>query len=167
MIPRRPAFSGSWYPDNAHECRQQIEQFLADADRQPDMPGEARAGVVPHAGWFYSGAVACQVIQAMSEGEIPDAIVLFGMHMHPSQRPIIMAQGAWGTPLGPLPIADNLANYLTERFEFSIETPHDPNRDNTIELQLPFIRYYFGEIPILPIGVPPFAGRPGHRPGCY
>jgi hypothetical protein len=54
-----------------------------------------------------------------------------------------------------LPVAENLARYLTQRLSFRIETPETPSRDNTIELQLPFIRYFFGEIPILAIGTPP------------
>jgi hypothetical protein len=66
-----------------------------------------------------------------------------------------MDRGGWETPLGHLPIAENLAAYLTERLSFTIENPEDPNRDNTIELQLPFIRHFFGEVPIIPIGVPP------------
>lgn len=155
MRLRRPAFSGSWYPDDERSCRRQIEQFSGEPFAADDLPCPPRAGIVPHAGWFFSGAVACHVIQALGEDAAPDAVVLFGMHMHPGQQPVIMNRGAWGTPLGHLPIAENLADYLTERLAFAVEGPEDPNRDNTIELQLPFIRYFFGEIPVLPIGVPP------------
>jgi AmmeMemoRadiSam system protein B len=155
MQPRRSTFAGSWYPDGAQACRQQIEAFLAKTFEHPDLPRPPQAGIVPHAGWYFSGAIACHVIQALGNDAAPDAVVLFGMHMYPDQRPVIMDRGSWETPLGLLPVAGNLADYLTERFRFTIETPRDPNRDNTIELQLPFVRYFFGEIPILPIGVPP------------
>ncbi len=155
MVARRPAFAGSWYPDDEKACRGQIETFLTD-DPPREKSHAARAGVVPHAGWFYSGAIACRVIQALHEkSRAPDAVVLFGMHMHPAQRPVIMDRGAWETPLGNLPVAEKLARYLIERITFVVEKPQDPNRDNTIELQLPFIRHFFGEVPILPIGVPP------------
>ena len=155
MRLRRAAFAGRWYPDDERSCRAQIEQFLDEKFREVDLPGAPQAGIVPHAGWFFSGAVACQVIQALGARDAPDAVVLFGMHMHPGQRPVIMARGAWETPLGHLPVAENLAAYLTERLAFTIEEPEAPNRDNTIELQLPFVRHFFGEIPILPVGVPP------------
>ena len=155
MRLRRAAFAGSWYPDDEQSCRRQIEQFLGEPFTAVDLPRSPQAGIVPHAGWFFSGAVACQVIQSLGEGAAPDAVVLFGMHMHPGQRPVIMDKGAWETPLGHLPIAGNLAAYMTERIAFTIERPEDPNRDNTIELQLPFVRHFFGEIPILPVGVPP------------
>jgi len=155
MQPRRSTFAGSWYPDDASACRQQIEGFLEKTFEHPDLPRPPQAGIVPHAGWYFSGAIACHVIQALGNDAAPDAIVLFGMHLHPDQPPVIMERGSWETPLGILPVAENLADYLTERFRFAIETPGDPNRDNTIELQLPFVRYFFGEIPILPIGAPP------------
>jgi AmmeMemoRadiSam system protein B len=77
------------------------------------------------------------------------------MHMHPAQTPVIMTGGAWQTPLGELPVAEDLATHLADRFDFEVEAPHTPNRDNTIELQLPFVRHFFGPVPIVPIGVPP------------
>jgi hypothetical protein len=155
MSLRRPAFAGSWYPEEKQACRQQIEQFIAEDFTTPELSRPPRAAMVPHAGWFYSGAIACRVIQALQAEPLPDAVILFGMHMHPTQRPVMMDRGAWETPLGPLPVAENLARYLTQRLSFTIETPDTANRDNTIELQLPFIRYFFGEIPILAIGTPP------------
>ena len=155
MQPRRSTFAGSWYPDGEAACRQQIEAFLEKTFEHPELPRPPQAGIVPHAGWFFSGAIACHVIQALGESAAPDAVVLFGMHMHPNQPPVIMDRGSWETPLGLLPVAEDLAGYLTERFRFAVETPRDPNRDNTIELQLPFVRYFFGETPIVPIGVPP------------
>jgi AmmeMemoRadiSam system protein B len=155
MQPRRSTFAGSWYPDGETACRQQIEAFLREDFDHADLPRPPQAGIVPHAGWFFSGAIACHVIQALGANAAPDAVVLFGMHMLPDQQPAIMDRGSWETPLGILPVAETLAAYLTERFRFAIETPRDPNRDNTIELQLPFVRYFFGETPILPIGVPP------------
>jgi len=155
MPLRHPAFAGSWYPDDDRACRQQIEAFLTEDFERTELPRRARAVVVPHAGWFYSGAIACRMIQALQEETGPDVVVLFGMHMHPTQRPVMMDHGTWETPLGNLPVAENLARYLSERVAFTIEAPETPNRDNTIELQLPFVRYFFGETPILPIGVPP------------
>jgi hypothetical protein len=66
-----------------------------------------------------------------------------------------MIAGSWQTPFGDLPIASKLAERLTEQFKFKIETDTDFTPDNTIELQLPFIRYFFGNVPIVPMGVSP------------
>ncbi|MBL0714069.1 MAG: AmmeMemoRadiSam system protein B, partial [Desulfosarcina sp.] len=154
MRVRQPAFAGSWYPDTADGCRREIEHFLEERPLVA-LPRPPLAGIVPHAGWVFSGSLACHIIGLLQEAPPPETLVIFGMHMHPSASPVIMNQGAWGTPLGDLPIAEDLANYLTEQFAFVVESPDEPNRDNTIELQLPFIRHFFGPVPIVPIGVPP------------
>lgn len=155
MQVRQPTFAGSWYPDTAEACQREIDQFMRERPLPDSVPALPLGGVLPHAGWYYSGSVACQVLAALGTGPAPDGLVIFGRHMHPGETPVLMDHGAWATPLGDLPIDEDLAAYLIERFAFSVESPRTPNRDNTIELQLPFIRHFFGAVPILPIGVPP------------
>ncbi len=154
MHTREPAFAGSWYPDTATGCRREIEAFLVERPLAA-LPRSPQAGIVPHAGWFFSGSLACHIIGLLQDDPSPDMVVVFGMHMHPASTPVIMTTGAWRTPLGDLPIAEDLATHLAAQFEFEVESPTTPNRDNTIELQLPFIRHFFGAVPIVPIGVPP------------
>jgi len=66
-----------------------------------------------------------------------------------------MKEGRWKTPLGELEIDSGLAANLTEEFPFTVETASSYDPDNTIELQLPFLKYFFPSIRIVPIGVPP------------
>jgi AmmeMemoRadiSam system protein B len=66
-----------------------------------------------------------------------------------------MKEGAWETPFGEILIHKSLANELAGLFSFNIETPDDFTQDNTIELQLPFVKYFFDNVKIVPIGVPP------------
>lgn len=66
-----------------------------------------------------------------------------------------MAEGAWQTPLGHVKIDSEVAEVLLSEFSFTVETPatHDP--DNTVELQLPFIKYFLPDAEIVPLGLPP------------
>jgi AmmeMemoRadiSam system protein B len=66
-----------------------------------------------------------------------------------------MKQGSWDTPLGELEIDSDLATGLTSEFQFTVETASRYEPDNTIELQLPFLKYFFPKIKIVPIGIPP------------
>ena len=66
-----------------------------------------------------------------------------------------MKTGAWETPFGDLQIEESLAGELAREFPFQIETADDHTQDNTIELQLPFIKHFFSDSKIVPIGVPP------------
>ena len=155
MKIRQSVLAGSWYPGTAAQCRREIDAFLDQITAPPLPEGEVVGGIVPHAGWFYSGAVACRTIELMARGEKPDTVVVYGMHLRPSDLRHIMAEGGWETPLGVLGVDEDLAAALLGQGGFRAETPQHFSHDNTIELQLPFIRYFFGEVKILPLGVPP------------
>ena len=91
----------------------------------------------------------------MTRGVPPDVIAIFGMHLHPGSPLYITPRGEWETPLGNLAIAEQLAGELVQRFDFKVEAPERAVQENTIELQLPFIRHFFDGVRILPIGAPP------------
>ena len=155
MTLRKALLAGTWYPGSASGCRDQIASFIASTDAGADDTAPRVGGVVPHAGWVFSGGIACRVFHHLSKMTAPDAVVVFGMHMHPNSRPCIMTHGAWETPLGPVPIHEALAADLADAFAFSQDRLSDFDRDNTIELQAPFIRHFFPDIPFVPVGVPP------------
>ena len=154
MDVRRAAFAGSWYPDSPAECESDIQRYIKNAD-QPEAV--CVGGIVPHAGWYFSGEIACRVIHGLSYGPAPDVVVVFGMHLRPESPQYIMTEGAWETPFGNLHIETDVARQLTTSFDFQVETARRHSQDNTIELQLPFIKYFFKEATVVPLGVPPVA----------
>ncbi len=159
MATRRSDFAGSWYPAGESDCRKTIEELVKGG--KPCPPGEREfvGGIVPHAGWVYSGKVACGIIRCLGAGGTrPETIAIFGRHLHPGGHNYIMREGRWATPLGELEVDQEVAEDLIARFPFVQETPSRCEPDNTIELQLPFIKYFFPDSKILPIGVPPAAG---------
>ncbi len=154
---RKSVFAGSWYPGDAKGCEREIKGFLQEGRGESPAAGEVIGGIVPHAGWFYSGSIACNVIASLAQDAAPDIIAVFGMHLHPGSANYIMTSGRWATPFGDLEIAETQATELARQFPFTVETTEHFTRDNTIELQLPFIKYFFPEAKILPLGVPPTA----------
>ncbi len=154
MERKKAAFAGSWYPGNLDECKSQIKQFLKE-DKQ-HLNKNFTGGIVPHAGWYFSGSLACRVINALQSPLKPfDVFVIFGMHMHLQSSPCILADGAWETPLGDLEIHAKLAEAMSETAGMNVLDPFSFPDENTIELQLPFIKYFFPETFIVPVGVPP------------
>lgn len=155
MDLRKAMFRGSWYPATAGECEKEIRDFL-NREQAPGETGDPYAGgIVPHAGWYFSGAIACNVIERLSRGPKPDVLAVFGMHLPPGVPAVLMAEGAWETPFGELRVDTRITGELKRRFTFKEETPRDFTQDNTIELQLPFIKYFFEDIPIVTLGLPP------------
>ena len=155
MKVRKAVYSGSWYPASARACEKEIKAFLKEAGGQQISERPLIGGIVPHAGWYFSGKIACNVIHHLKGETSPDVVVVFGMHLHSGSSSYIMTKGAWETPFGNLEIEEELSNELTKRYKFEIETPDNFTQDNTIELQLPFIKYFFSGAKLLPIGVPP------------
>ncbi len=155
MKTRPAVFAGSWYPGNPAECEREINTFLKEYDTGTVSKQNWIGGIVPHAGWYFSGSIACNVISCLREDPAPDVIAIFGMHLHPGSPNHIMAEGAWETPFGEIQIEADLAGELIRQFTFQVETAENFNQDNTIELQLPFIKHFFKDVKIVPIGVPP------------
>ncbi len=158
MSIRKAVFAGSWYPAGADACETEIKSFLKESCFHVTADKPFKAGIVPHAGWYFSGSLACNVIAALAESDRknpPDVIVIFGMHLHPRSAPCIMAEGAWETPFGNLDIETHLAKKLMAQFTFNIETPTHFHPENTIELQTPFVKYFFPKSRLIPIGAPP------------
>ncbi len=154
MNIRKSHFSGTWYPDTAGACEKEIRQFLREGKAE-HADKNLFGGIVPHAGWYFSGSIACNVIHALTRGESPDTVILFGMHLHQDSPPCMMPKGSWETPFGPLPVQEDLAAEVEKAFSFQIETNTKFRQDNTIELQLPFMKYFFPDVKILALGVPP------------
>ncbi len=155
MKVRKSIFSGSWYPGDASVCEKEIKGFLKEYKTETFSERTLTGGIVPHAGWYFSGSIACNVIHCLDDEKSPDVFVIFGMHLHSGSPTYIMTDGAWETPFGPIEIETALASELSEKFTFEIETADRFTQDNTIELQLPFIKYFFKDAKIVPIGAPP------------
>lgn len=153
----RPAIlAGQWYPAGEKECENEIRSFIREDGYTETNQGRSHiGGIVPHAGWFFSGAIACNTIRRIAERDKVDTVVLFGMHLPSSAKPYIMGEGGWETPFGPLSVDEEIASDLIPKFSFIRETPARFSQDNTIEVQLPFVQYFFKNPKILPIGAPP------------
>jgi AmmeMemoRadiSam system protein B len=152
MIQRQPAFGlQGWYPSDPDSCRERLHVYRAGFSGQ--VLGQV-AGLVPHAGWVFSGQLAASTIMALAEAR-PEVVFVFGGHMGARQRPVCMPEGAWGTPLGPLCVQQDLARELCEHFNCQMETPERFEAENTIELQLPIIKYVWPEATVVAVCVPP------------
>lgn len=153
METKTMAFAGSWYPATANECEASIQQFLRENQESP-VAGVV-GGIVPHAGWYYSGSIACRVIQALESDEPIDTILLFGAHMHKQSEPFILARGAIETPFGEIPVDHELVDRICRGISIRERSPMKFPDDNTLELQYPFIKYFYPKAKIVVCGVAP------------
>jgi AmmeMemoRadiSam system protein B len=152
MSARKPC-ARQFYPG---DCRSQIEKFLKGYE-VPKEPVKAVAGIVPHAGWIFSGAVAAKVFQCISVKSNPDTFILLGaVHTWGPPGNSLYARGSWETPLGDMKIDEEVAGRLLDLLgEDIVDNPAAHDGEHSIEVQLPFIKCLCPDARIVPIAIPP------------
>jgi len=153
MDIKKMAYAGSWYPATADECESSIQTYLKN--QQAPMSQNFMGGIVPHAGWYYSGSIACRVIAALSDPKQIETIVLFGAHMHKQSEPFILTHGAVETPFGNIEVDEVLSQKISNGISVRCRSPFKFPDENTFELQYPFIKYFYPNAKIVVMGVAP------------
>jgi len=156
MAIRLPTVAGMFYPAEEVACRRQVRACLGDAPPEP-LPRPIRGGVVPHAGWTFSGSTAGRVFAAIAAQGAPQTVVLAGaVHSWGVSRASLYGSGAWRTPLGDLAVDEELARQvLRDPAAAIIDRPEAHGSEHSIEVQTPFIKHLFPDARILPVAVPP------------
>jgi AmmeMemoRadiSam system protein B len=141
MIIREYLLPAGWYPRDSGE----IQRFLSEFDRRGPF---SRAAIAPHAGWYYSGRTAARAVSCLE----PDAqtIAVLGGHL-PAGYPVLLAmEDAVRTPFGAMPIDAELRSILQDE----LDGKEDHFRDNTVEVLLPMVRFFFPKAELLWIRLP-------------
>ena len=80
----------------------------------------------------------------------PQVVCVFGGHLGGNSPPLLVADDAWETPLGNLTLATEFYQPLAKRLTLREESPGD----NTIEVQLPLVKYFFPQAKLLALRAP-------------
>lgn len=155
MQIRKPVVAGQFYPGQRSSCIDEIKECLEAKAPDESLPGEIVAGIVPHAGWTFSGNLAALVFSAVKQRhENVHTFVIFGAtHGYFGQSPAVYDKGSWMTPLGEVAIDEELADALLGSGLAVADTAAHAS-EHSIEVQIPFIQYLFPEAKILPILAP-------------
>lgn len=139
---RRPAVAGTFYPSGPGELVAAVDALLASA-RPPEGIRPPVALVVPHAGYVYSGPVAATAY-ALLRGAGVTRVALFGpAHFAPLRGAAVSEARAWRTPLGLVPIDEELRTLALGAGAVADEAPHVP--EHSLEVQVPFLQRLAGE----------------------
>lgn len=149
MTSRKRSLPRGWYPYTESQCREQIEIFLKDFT---PLEGNWLGGIAPHAGWEFSGRGAAKVFRTVSSGSDPDCVVVYGGHLSSHDYPIIYTEHDWETPFGTVSMESTIVNDLLNS-HVAQPTPHGFS-DNTVEVLLPFVRYFFPSASIVAVHTP-------------
>jgi AmmeMemoRadiSam system protein B len=141
MVLRESSLPSGWYPRNQTE----ISRFLSGFSREKPL---GRAAAAPHAGWFYSGAIAARAVSSLDE--TAETIAVFGGHLPRGMSPLFALEDGVSTPLGPLPIDTEIRDALIKE----LNGREDRRPDNTVEVLLPMVRFFFPRASLIWVRLP-------------
>lgn len=163
MTIRQPFSAGGFYDASPDQCTRAAADLIATAVIPADLPGVLYGGLVPHAGWTYSGRLAAMTFKALCAAGDVDTFVLFGAdHMGTVRMGEVFDSGAWQTPMGEVGVDEELASALVAAGtplranpDAHDYVPRTGRAEHSIEVQLPILRTATPEARIVPIAVPP------------
>jgi AmmeMemoRadiSam system protein B/AmmeMemoRadiSam system protein A len=151
---REPALAGSWYPGDPEILSRDVKRYLENAKKEK-VDGEIVALVSPHAGYMYSGQVAAYAYKLI-EGKSFDTVVVVGpSHRFPFKGASLWDRGGFRTPLGVVPVDDELSKKLMEKRKEIRFLPEAHNQENSLELQIPFLQTVLKSFKLVPIAMEP------------
>ena len=142
---RKRILPPGWYPS----AEKETVRVLKNWEKSLEAPGiqSGMSAIVPHAGWSFSGKLAYKTLrQLYPESKI---VIIVGGHMRPGDGTAIANEQYFETPFGPMSAAEEFKNKLKDQ----IPLKADNAADNTVEIQLPIVRYLFPEAEVLWIRV--------------
>jgi AmmeMemoRadiSam system protein B len=155
MLTRKPVVAGRFYPAQHDSCIDEINVCIDARALSESLPETIAAGIIPHAGWTFSGSLAALVFSAIRlQDEKVHTFVIFGAAHGYFGPPVVCDRGFWETPLGPVAIDEELADAILSNSS-AVGNPDAHVSEHSIEVQVPFIQYLFAGAKILPILVPP------------
>ena len=140
---REPIHSGSFYPNSKEEILKLFNEYNLKASNSKLIKNIA--GIIPHAGYMFSGRCASTVYNEISKLGKPEHIIIFS----PSHTGLGegISDMDFLTPMGTVkidPLINEIKNFISINNRAHIY-------EHAIEVHLPFLQFIFGEINVIPI----------------
>ncbi len=144
---RIPAVAGRFYPSAPDRLDRELNQYMsATAELQLDLVG----GIVPHAGYMFSGRTAGQLYGSMVTA--PKTTIIIGPNHTGMGAPISLADHkSWETPLGNTRINREFIETLHNKSDLYQLDNLAHQSEHSLEVQLPFLQNLNKDMNIVPI----------------
>ena len=145
MNTKETAQAGIFYPDS----REDLENLFKKFDNGLPANYNSRLIIVPHAGYIYSGQTAYNTYKFLDKS-VKNVFVFSPSHYERLYGCVISSYDSFKTSLGAL----NVNSELTKEFaQFCGCDINDAafEKEHSIEVQLPFIKYFLPDVQIIPV----------------
>lgn len=141
--------AGSWYPADPEALAREVDGYLAAVDRL--LVGDPIAIISPHAGLVYSGPIAAYAYSLLRGRDVDVAVLVGPSHYVGFEGVAIYERGAFDTPFGPIPVAEDCASALAMASRTVKPHPTAHVREHSLEMQLPFLKRVLPDAAIVPL----------------
>jgi hypothetical protein len=151
---RLPAVAGLFYPDDPKELLLTVDTLLDQADIHEASEPAARAIIVPHAGYIYSGPIAATVYrQLRATRQNIKRVAVFGpSHGLAFTGLAVPDCDTFTTPLGEIPVDKEAIELLLQLPQVQrLEQAH--SQEHSLEVQLPFLQRVLDDFTLIPVVV--------------
>jgi AmmeMemoRadiSam system protein B len=136
MSVRRATHAGSWYTDDGRTLSKQLGQWIENVG---SVPGTAKAIIVPHAGYRYSGPSAAYGYKALNPETTKRIFVLGPSHHAYFTRCGLSQLVEYETPLRNLVVDRQITEELHKSGEFDYLDKEVEEAEHSLEMHLPYI----------------------------
>ena len=144
---RQPAVANRFYPGSPTKLAKTIEDLKP---KDAITPKKAHAIVCPHAGYAYSGKLACRTIASAS---LPETIIIIGPNHHGRGTQAAVSTKNWQMIPDVVPINKDLASRLISASPHLSENETAHIFEHSLEVQVPLLQVYQDNLQIVPIAV--------------
>lgn len=131
--------AGTWYPASPRDLRQTIDLYLSKAN--PPLPeGKIITGIVPHAGYIYSGQVAAYTYKLIQNASFKRVVLIGFSHRVPFRGFSVSQYSGYKTPLGVAPIDQDFSRALLSVSPQMKWIPQAEAQEHSLENQIPFLQ---------------------------
>ncbi|HSA77212.1 MAG TPA: MEMO1 family protein [Nitrosarchaeum sp.] len=158
MQIRTPAVAGMFYPNEKKELKKVINEcFLHNFGPGKIPPSNIKKkifGVIcPHAGYVYSGPIACNSFYEISS-DLPDLFIIIGPnHWGIGSSVATMTDTKWETPLGEVEVDSEIAEEISKLTDVIEIDNFSHSREHSLEVQIPMLQEIAVNFKIVPIAL--------------
>ena len=147
---RKPAVCGLFYPKQAEQLTQIIENYVSESETA-QRDGNIFGLIVPHAGYIYSGHVAASSYRQIKDGDYDTVILIGSSHKAMFPGASVGDFNSYSTPLGFMPVDREIVSALLRENTIFHFYPKVHKPEHSLEVQIPFLQTVLKDVRIVTI----------------
>lgn len=146
---RRMTVAGQFYDANPQLLRKQLEKFNSSAKSTPPSGSCVNAIIAPHAGYVYSGKTAFDSYFQAKDSKYEKIVLISPSHYVGFSGISLPDYESCETPFGNIEVDFDSVKLLDSEYFIQNSRPH--LKEHSLEVHLPFIKYFFPDIKLIPL----------------